>query len=130
MSYVFIDLLILMYFEWWKLFNYLFHKKHVDRKKQKTFGINKHDYTDSWLYSMYSFKIRRRYSEAWQSNDATGAHDKYNDCSKWPETQSKLLKKGKKKKDSSRSGRVTCSYFPPRPPLDWYCHWYCRKIQF
>ena len=72
-----------MYFEWWKLFNYLFHKKHVDRKKnKKTFGINKLDYTDSWLYSMFSFKISHRYSEAWQPNDATGAHDEYSDCSK------------------------------------------------
>lgn len=59
----------------------------TEKKNKKTFGINKLDYTDSWLYSMFSFKISHRYSEAWQPNDATGAHDEYSDCSKWPETQ-------------------------------------------
>ena len=32
MSYSFFNLLILIYFEWWKQFNYLSYKKHVDRK--------------------------------------------------------------------------------------------------
>lgn len=45
MSYCFVNLLILIYFEKWKQFNYLFFPQETCGQKKKAFGINKLDYT-------------------------------------------------------------------------------------